>query len=338
MFRRGEGIVGPARRLPRPVLIAAAAALVLLVGGGAAWLLSGSSRERTARTSVELALPKMVDASLDPASGGDPALIERGAGGPLPMVARDGRQAWQVYARPFDRSDKRPRIAIVIANLGQAGAETEAAIKTLPGAVTLGFNPYARNLPGWIAKARAAGHELIVGVPMEPLDYPREDPGPETLLLALTPKQNLDRLEWALSRGSGYVGVTNFMGSRFTAAPDALGPIFEVLKGRGLLFLETRASNQSAVAPIADKLALPYAANDRDLDGDHSRAGIEQALADLETIARKKGAAIGTGEGNLVTIDRVASWAATLDGKGLALAPLSALVATHGAAAEASAH
>ncbi len=335
MFRRDDLTVAPARRPPPPWVIAAAIGFGLLVVAGLTlWLLPSGAGQR-GRNWVELALPSMTRLAADPAKSGDPALIERGVSGPLPIVASDGRKAWQVYARAFDRTSSRPRIAIVIANLGQSTAETEAAITKLPGAVTLGLNPYAPGLPGWVEKARAAGHEVIIGVPMEPLDYPREDPGPSTLMLSLSPKQNLDRLEWALSRTSGYVGVTNFMGSRFTAAQNELRPILEVIKGRGLLFLETRASNQSAIGPLADEFALPHAANDRDIDGEQSRSGIDQALNDLEGIARKKGGAVGTGSGYPATIDRVAAWAATLDGKGLTLAPLSAVAAAKGDGKEA---
>jgi polysaccharide deacetylase 2 family uncharacterized protein YibQ len=167
---------------------------------------------------------------------------------------------------------------------------------------------------------------MIVQVPMEPVDFPREDPGPATLLTTLTPEQNLERLEWTMSRAIGYVGVTNFMGSRFAASPDALQPILQVLKGRGLLLLETRVSNQSQIASIGDGLSLPRAADDRNLDGDLTRGGIEQALAELEQIARRKDGAIGVGSDFPITIERIAAWAETVDGKGFVLAPLSAMV------------
>jgi uncharacterized protein len=167
---------------------------------------------------------------------------------------------------------------------------------------------------------------------MEPVDYPREDPGPQTLLTALTPRQNLDRLEWTLGRGAGYVGLTNLMGSRFIATPTELQPILEVIKGRGLLFLETRAANQSAVAALAQELALPRAVSDRDLDGNLSPAGVDQALAELEPIARRNNIAVATGSSYPLTIERVVAWAGSLEEKGLVLAPLSAVVAPQGEA------
>jgi uncharacterized protein len=339
--------IGPAERpFGRSMLVrlAAGAVLVAAIAGLTYWLAGDADSEKAPMTSVEMALPAGRPsaeeaaipsggraAELDKAAqGADPALIERSASGPLPMVADDGRKAWQVYAGSFDRGDTRPRIAIVIEGLGLATPETQAAIDRLPAAVTLAFNPYATDLPDWLQKARAAHHEVVLAVPMEPVDYPREDPGPQTLLTALTPRQNLDRLEWTLGRAAGYVGLTNLMGSRFIAAPTELRPILEVLKGRGLLFLETRAANQSAVAALAQELALPQAVNDRDLDGNLSPAGIDQALVELEPIARRNTIAVATGSPYPLTIDRVLAWAGSLEGKGLVLAPLSAVVAPQG--------
>jgi polysaccharide deacetylase 2 family uncharacterized protein YibQ len=342
VFGRRDPAIGPAQRpLRHPVatLTVGCVALLLTVGGIAAWLIGGDKPSRGLPTTrVELPLPPEPPAMKAPptgagisdpgrtAQGGDAALIEHGAAGPLPMVADDGRKAWQVYARPFDRADQRPRIAIVLGGLGQASAETQAALDKLPGGVTLVFNPYTRNLPDWVEKARNAQHEVILAVPMEPVDYPREDPGPATLLTALSPRQNLDRLEWTLSRVVGYVGVTNMMGSRFVGAANELRPIIEVIKGRGLLFLETRAVNQSAIGTLAREFGLPQVVNDRDLDADLTPASIEQALTDLEQMARHKKTAVAIGSAYPLTIDRVVAWIGSLDGKGLALAPVSAVV------------
>jgi polysaccharide deacetylase 2 family uncharacterized protein YibQ len=342
-FGRRDPAIGPAPRSRFVGMWPGIAALVaIFVVAGLAYWLNGGEPAGPPVTSVELPLPAgrpggpPTAAAIPPdraaefekaARGGDPALIEPSANGPLPMVANDGRKAWQVYARPFDRTDRRPRVAIVVVGLGLAMPEAQAAIERLPPAVTLAFNSYANDLPDWLQKARGAQHEVLLTVPMEPVDYPREDPGPQTLLTALTPRQNLDRLEWTMGRAAGYVGLTNLMGSRFLTAATELRPILEVIKGRGLLFLETRAANQTAVAALAQELALPQAASDRDLDSTLSPAGIDQALAELEPIARRKGSAIGTGSPYPLTIDRLVAWAAALESKGLVLAPLSAVIA-----------
>lgn len=271
------------------------------------------------------ALPAPVPMVLKPAP--DPGLVEESQKGPLPAIGKDGREPWRVYARPFDHKDTRPRIAITINWLGLSGAATETAIQQLPGGVTLAFAPYAENLARWVELARAAGHEVLLNLPMEPLNYPANDPGPQTLLTSLSPARNLDRLEWTLSRGTGYVGVTNYMGSRFTTSAAALKPVLQALKGRGLLFLDSRSSSRSLVSEVAAELGLPWVENNRFLDNQASRVAIDKELAALETMARVQGHAIGIGFPYPVTLERLAAWIPTLERKGFVLVPVSAVAA-----------
>ncbi len=255
----------------------------------------------------------------------DPALLTEGQNGALPVIAPDGRRAWQVYARPFEVLDGRPRIAIMLANLGLSQSATKAAIQQLPGSITLGFVPYARGLEAWMNEARAAGHEVFLELPMEPFDYPESDPGPHTLLTTLTHSDNIDRLDWLLSRTAGYVGVTNFMGDKFTSSPESIGPVLEALRDRGLMFLDARTSRESVAGDLATQIKLPRALNNRFLDIEASRVAIDARLLELEEIAKAVGYAVGIGFPYPVTLERIARWSATLDEKGIALAPMSAL-------------
>ena len=257
----------------------------------------------------------------------DPELVERTPQGFLPRVGQDGRQPWQVYARPLDTTDDRPRLAVVLTSLGLSSAATEAAIQGLPGGITLAFQPYAEDLQQWIRLARAAGHEVMLNLPMEPVDYPSSDPGPQALFTALTSQQNLARLDWALSRVTGYVGVTNYMGSRFTTSRDAMLPVVQTLKDRGLLLLDSRASARSVAATLATELAVPRAINDRFLDtGEVTRVSIDARLAEAERIALEVGTSVVIGQPYPVTIERLRAWALDLESRGIALAPLSAVV------------
>ncbi len=257
--------------------------------------------------------------------GTDPALIEHGRQGPLPMIGPDGRQPWQAYARPFDDKDKRPRIAIVITDLGLSGAATETAIQQLPGSVTLSFSPYAKGLDQWANLARAAGHEVLLDLPMEPLDYPEQDPGPYTLLTSLDPKQNLFKMQWLLSRATGYVGVTNHMGSRFTTSGPDLKPVLEQIKARGLLFLDSRSSDQSVAARMAKDTGMAWAINNRFIDPTASRDAIDNELGEVQKIAKRAGYALAMGSAYPVTIERVAAWIPKAEAAGFAIAPVSAV-------------
>ena len=241
------------------------------------------------------------------------------------MIGADGRKPWQVYARPFDESDKRPRIAVVVTGLGLSGAATETAIQQLPGSVTLGFSPYSKNLEQWMNLARAAGHEVLLDLPMEPIDYPQQDPGPYTLLTSIDPKQNLFKMQWLLSRGTGYVGVTNQMGSRFTTSGTDLAPVINSIKSRGLLFLDSRASDQSVAAKLAKDAKMPWAVNNRFIDTEASRPAIDARLAETEEIAKKSGYAVAMGSAYPVTIERIAAWLPEAEKRGFAIAPVSAI-------------
>jgi len=255
----------------------------------------------------------------------DPALVSPSPRGQLPVIAPDGREAWKVYARPFDDDKGHPRIAILLGDMGLSDASTNAAIRQLPSAVTLAFAPYATNLQNWIAVARAGGHEVMLQLPMEPLDYPANDPGPNALLTSLTAADNIERLEWLLGRVTGYVGVTNYMGSKFTISPNDLRPVLQAIKSRGLMFLDSRASPRSVAGELAKDIALPVAENDRFLDNEASRPAVDARLADLEKIARATGTAVGIGYPYPVTIERIAAWAPGLAERGIMLAPISAV-------------
>ena len=106
-----------------------------------------------------------------------PGLWEDGPGGPLPMISADGRRPDEAYARAHAPRTG-PVVALIVGGLGMSERLTLEAIETLPPEVTLSFAPYANDLQGWIDRARAAGHEVLIELPMEPFDYPNNDPGP----------------------------------------------------------------------------------------------------------------------------------------------------------------
>lgn len=244
-----------------------------------------------------------------------------------PLPPRDVEApTWVRFARPFDPEEKRPRIAIVLTDLGKSQAASNAAIQNLGGAITLAFSPYADNLTQWVALARAAGHEVMLNVPMEPSDFPATDPGPQTLLTTLSARQNLERLDGLLGRAQGYVGVATSAGSRFTTSADAMRPVVDRLFQRGLLLLDSRTAPNSLAARVADDVGVPRVYADRIIDTEASRPAIDRALADLERIARQNGSAVGIGQPFPVTFERLINWLALVENRGFVLAPVSAVV------------
>ena len=199
-------------------------------------------------------------------------------------------------ARPFNGDDKRPRIAVLITELGPSRGTADAAIQHLPPDVSLAFLPFPGDVEDMVNSARVAGHEVLLDVPMEPAGYPDNDPGPDALMTTASDSENLRRLNHNLGRAHGYVGIVNFMGSRFTTAQEKLTPIFSALHQRDLLVADTRANALTAVPSLAKELKIPYAVADLVIDAQASRDSIDAALAQLEIIARANGKAFGVAE------------------------------------------
>lgn len=257
-------------------------------------------------------------------AGVDSRLLEQSRYGMIP-VAADGLKPFTAYAGEADRAKaaKMPVVAVVIGGLGVGAAKTADAIMKLPPAVTLAFTPYGSEPSKLADRARAQRHEILLQVPMEPYDYPDNDPGPQTLLATLGPDQNIDRLYWHLSRLQGYVGIANFMGARFVATENAMQPVVAEAAKRGLALFDDGAAPRSVASALATGQAMPFAKGDVSIDAVPTAIEIDGALAKLESLARERGVAIGTASALPVSIERIGSWVKGLDRKGILLVPLT---------------
>ncbi len=254
----------------------------------------------------------------------DPALVENSPSGPLPRIGDDGRTPMAAYAASAAKG--KFRIAIVVSGLGLSPKATTAALDSLPAPVTLAFAPYAADVQHWVSEARRLGHEALLEVPMEPLDFPDSDPGPHTLRSGIESDANPQRLNWALSRFTGYAGVTNLLGQRFLTDADALSPTMTQLARRGLYFYDNGIAPQSVTADVAAQSGAAFAKATETLDAIPAAAEIDKRLSDLESQARAHGSAIGSASLYPISVARIALWAKGLEKRGFVLVPVSAIV------------
>jgi polysaccharide deacetylase 2 family uncharacterized protein YibQ len=257
-------------------------------------------------------------------AGIDARLLEKSRYGMIPVIA-DGLKPFTVYAAEADRvkAAKMPVVAIVVGGLGVGAAKTTDAIMKLPAAVTLAFTPYGSD-PGKLAeRARAQRHEILLQIPMEPYDYPDNDPGPQTLLTTLGAEQNLDRMYWHLSRFQGYAGIANFMGARFVTADPVMQPIIREAAKRGLGYLDDGSAPRSVAPALAAGQAMPFAKADFTIDAVPTSAEIDRTLAKLESLARERGTAVGVASALPISIDRISVWIKALESRGIMLVPLT---------------
>ena len=257
-------------------------------------------------------------------AGIDQRLLEKSRYGMIPM-ASDGLKPFNVYAAEADRAKaaKMPVVAIVVAGLGVGAAKTVDAIMKLPPAITLAFTPYGSDPARLTERARAQRHELLLQIPMEPYDYPDNDPGPQTLLTTLAPEQNIDRLHWHLSRFQGYAGIANFMGARFVASDAVMQPIVREAAKRGLGYFDDGTVPRSVAPSLAMAQTVPFARADVSVDAVPTAAEIDRALAKLEGIAKERGVAIGVASALPISIERISAWTRSLENRGVMLVPLT---------------
>lgn len=290
-------------------------------------IIDGSSGERREMKVGDDGTPAGTDADA-PAmmSGINQRLLENSRYGMVPITA-DGLKPWQVYASGTDlqrtRAASMPTISIVIGGLGVGAAKTNDAIVKLPAAVTLAFTPYGSDPGKLVERARARKHEVLLQLPMEPYDYPDNDPGPQTLLATAAPEQNVDRLMWLMSRFQGYVGVANFMGSRFLVTDSAMQPIIQQAAKRGLAWLDDGSVPRSLACQLASAQGVPAATADAVVDQVPTSAEIDKSLLKLETLARERGSAVGMASALPISIERIGAWAQRLESRGILLVPLT---------------
>lgn len=230
-------------------------------------------------------------------------------------------------ALPAGAAGNKPssRIILLIRGLGVDERATKSAIEDLPPEVSLAFVPYGNKLAEWAKKARKSKHEILVQIPLEPNDYPANNPGPHTLLTSLSTEENLKRLDWLLGRFDQFTGVTNYLGGKIGASPGAFAPILMEMKSRGLVYLDDGKTALPATQMLVSQLSLPYATANLIIDSDPSPEKIEAALEKIAAIAREKGLAVAIGHAFPATISVVKKWLKRMERDGIVIAPVSQL-------------
>jgi len=241
------------------------------------------------------------------------------------VVAPEFAGTWRKNAVQLAELPPGPRIAIVIDDAGIDRKRTAAAIN-LPGPLTIAFLTYAGALPKQVSAARAAGHEIMVHMAMEPLNK-SVDPGPNVLQSDIEAADILKRLTWGLERFTGYVGINNHMGSRFTADPVGMNVVMRELKRRGLLFVDSRTSGQTVGASVALAYDVPFTQRNIFLDNEPTVEAVNKQLRRMEIFAKRNGYAVAIAHPRDATIMALSQWLAVMAEKGFVQVPISAIVA-----------
>ncbi|NBX73469.1 MAG: divergent polysaccharide deacetylase family protein [Alphaproteobacteria bacterium] len=255
----------------------------------------------------------------------EPELVMETENGPLPVISKDGRKPWQVYARPAPEGAA-PKIAIMLVGLGFDRQITSTAIDSLPPDVTLAFDVQSPVLGSWLYRARQLGHETLLDIPAEPLDFPRNDAGPGSLLTSISAAENVKRLQEHLKKGTGYVGLTTSSGVQFMSDLDKVRPMLAEVNVRGLLWVDQNIAKRTAGMMAASAIRLPAVPESKRVQADMLPETVVQTLDEVLLEAQQNGYALGVVAANKMTIEQLNLFLQTLADKRGMLVPVSALV------------
>jgi len=248
---------------------------------------------------------------------------------PLTREWREGREESRVA-----RIEKLPpvvtppgiRVAIVIDDMGRDRESLESLLD-LEAPVTIAVLPYLAHSRDVAELARAGGSEVLLHLPMEPLDMARNDPGKGALLTEMSEGEVAAQVGRNLDALPAVDGVNNHMGSKFTGDERLMRVALEVIKGRGdLFFLDSWTSPDSKAYEIAREVGLKTTKRGIFLDNRQDHAYIRGKVEELIDRAKRDGAAVAIGHPHDETISVLREMVPVIRSEGVGIVPLSELV------------
>ncbi len=193
---------------------------------------------------------------------------------------------------PPELPDKRPRVAIIIDDLGY---EKEAAEEflSMDGPLTYAVLPESPFQKEIAERAHKNGDEVMLHLPMEPKGYPEKDPGTGALLSEMSADERIGLLKRHLDALPHVKGVNNHMGSKMSENSAHMNQILSILKKRDLYYIDSLTTPDSRSLSSARLFELPYGRRDVFLDHVPDPVFIRRQLESLVSMAEKNGAAIG---------------------------------------------
>lgn len=194
--------------------------------------------------------------------------------------------------RPRPEPEIRGSLAVVIDDVGNSLSELEAFLE-LDIPLTFAVLPRREFSREAAVRAAAAGHEVILHLPMQPIS--NMDPGPGAIRVGMSPADIEEAIRTNRETVPGIRGVNNHMGSRVTADPATMNVVLQTLKEEGLFFLDSRTSAHTVGRPTAEQYNLPYLERAVFLDNESNRDYIRNAVREGMEIAERKGHAVMIG-------------------------------------------
>ncbi len=213
------------------------------------------------------------------------------------------------------------KVAIIIDDWGYSTKNCQY-LRDIKSHVTVAVLPDLPHSADVIQCAHEAGQEIMLHLPMEPHDNSDKYPEDYVLKTSMSPIKVDSLLTKILDKMPFVDGVNNHMGSKATEDKRLMTTVFKQLKYRGLFFVDSRVTSKSVCAPLARQMDVPFTARDIFLDNVNERKAIENQLAALARIAKKRGKALAIGHDRSLTLQVIADRIPWFTEQGIELVPV----------------
>ncbi|MCK5050849.1 MAG: divergent polysaccharide deacetylase family protein [Candidatus Cloacimonetes bacterium] len=157
-------------------------------------------------------------------------------------------------------------LAIVVDDFGIRNNKLLDDFCSLNSNVTFAILPDQKYSKHVMNKATETGHETMIHIPMEPISYPRDNPGANAIYVHLSANEIKRRMENYIKQFPLCVGANNHMGSFATTDESVMRNVLQVLKDHNLYFVDSRTSQSSIAYDVAKKMMIPTCENQIFLD------------------------------------------------------------------------
>ncbi|MDR7481388.1 MAG: divergent polysaccharide deacetylase family protein [Armatimonadota bacterium] len=244
---------------------------------------------------------------------------------PAPAPSNQARAVPQPRPAPAPPAPSpQGRLAIVFDDAGGSLEGVEAII-AIGRPVTVAVLPYLAHSTEVARRARAAGLDVLLHLPLEP-DDARKDPGPGGITVEMSDAAIYRAVQAALASVPGAVGINNHMGSRATTDRRVMRAVLRAARGAGVFFLDSYTTSQSVVREVAAEVGVRTATRAVFLDNEDEAAAIAAQIRRAIARARQEGRAIAIGHVQRLTPTVVTAMLHEFDEAGVVLVPVSALV------------
>ncbi|NVN99205.1 MAG: divergent polysaccharide deacetylase family protein [Geobacteraceae bacterium] len=216
-------------------------------------------------------------------------------------------------------------MAVIVDDMGSSMGELKELVSiNIP--LTFAVIPGLAKSKAVAEAAHTAGRQVMVHLPMEPQGYPKQKLEANGLLISQSEDEIVSRTVDLINGVPHAIGANNHMGSRFTEHEEKMIPVLNVLRDKGLFFIDSRTSPKSKGLAVAERLGVKSGTRNVFLDNEQDVAAIKRQLVAAAEMAKRKGGVIAICHPHAATIAALKEAMPELQAGGITFVPAAELV------------